>query len=153
MKGFSPREIPIDYAINYSTNALVKNMYHRQGDNYALVEKSGLYDISVDNITDEPAQWTVFINNIPEPTVIFGRESGAARVHVRQILKLNHGDKVDIRNHTSNAGTLHSAVNPGGNYPGINKSFSLILLTPTCEPETKPHCEPKPDCKKDKCKN
>ena len=145
--GTSPQEVPINDALSYSTNAIIKNMTHQQGRSYSVIEKSGIYDLFIDNITDEAAQWTLFVNGTPDLSAVFGRDSGAARTLMRQFVKLNKGDSIEVRNYTAHAGTIGTSVNPGGSYVGNNKQFMLFLLTPSCEP--KPETE---ECKKDKCK-
>jgi hypothetical protein len=172
MTGSSPQEVFQNDALSYSTNVLVKDVCHVQGSNYLTVEKSGLYDIFVDTITDEAFQYTLLVNGVPDMSTVSGRESGAARTLLRQLVKLNKGDKVQAVNYQSHMGTVHTSVNPGGEYVGNNKQFMLFMMTPTCEPKpdvseisdsdsesdkSKESCKPKDKCKnkpknKDKCK-
>jgi hypothetical protein len=148
MSGASPQEVLINDALSYSTNTEIKNIIHQQGKSHLLIEKSGIYDLFVDTITDEPDQWTLFINGVPDLSTVFGRESGASRTLLRQIIKLNKGDIVDVRNYLSHAGTITTSVNPGGSYIGNNKQFLLFLLTPYCDDYIKKECP-----KDNKCKN
>jgi len=150
MTGASGQQINVNDSISYSTNILDKDIWHQQGRDWIEIQKSGIYDIFVDNITDEPAQLTIFVNNNPNLSTVFGRDSGAARTLMRQLIKLNKGDKVQVRNYTSHPGTIYSAIHAGGNLVGVNKQFALFLLTPTCEPHMPP---PAPQVKSgDKCK-
>lgn len=148
MAGNSPQQIPINGSLSYSTNIEIKNIIHHQGNTSLHIEKAGIYDLFVDTITDEPDQWTLFINGVPDLSTVFGRESGAARTLLRQFIKLNKGDVVDVRNYSSHAGTINTSVNPGGLYIGNNKQFLLFLLTPDCEDHVKKEC-----IKDNKCKN
>jgi hypothetical protein len=134
MTGSSEQEIVINDSLSYSTNILVKDMIHQQGNKNVIVKKSGLYDLFIDTITNEPDQWTLFVNGVPDLSVVFGRESGAARTLIRQLVKFKKGDSVEIKNHTSHAGTVNTSVNPGGSYVGNNKQFVLFLLTLDCHP-------------------
>lgn len=153
----SPQTLAVNEAASYSTNVLEKDVWHQQGKDWIKIKKSGIYDILIDNITDEPAQYTLFVNDNPDLSAVFGRDSGAAGTLLRQIVKLNKGDKVQVRNYTSHPGTIRSSVNAGGDLVDINKQFILFLLTPTCEPhmhhQPQPQTQPQVKCTKDdKCK-
>jgi hypothetical protein len=111
------------------------------------------------NITIEDAQGNydtyLFVNGNPDLSTVSGRESGAARTIMRQFIKLNKDDVVEVRNYQSHTGTINNSVNPGGSYVGNNKQFMLFLLTPTCDEYDKKECvkEPKKECVKEpKCK-
>ena len=148
MSGTSPQTVAINEALSYSTNTEIKNIIHQQGRSYLEVEKSGIYDLFVDTITDEPDQWTLFINGVPDLSAVFGRESGAARTLLRQFIKLNKGDIVEVRNYSSHAGVITASVNPGGSYIGNNKQFLVFLLTPVCDDHDKDECKKDNKCKK-----
>ena len=96
------------------------------------VKKDGVYDIFADLITNEPSQLTLFINGTPDLTTIFGRDSGANRVLMRQFVKLNKGDVLTVRNWESNVNPVHSAENAGGHQVGIACIWSLFMLDPEC---------------------
>jgi len=149
MVGSSPQKVNINNALSFSTNTLIKNMVHQQGKSYLTIEKSGIYDIFVDTITNEPDQWTLFINGNPDLSTVFGRESGAARTIMRQFIKLNKDDVVEVRNYQSHSGTITSSINPGGSSIGNNKQFMLFLLTPTCDDDNdNKKCMKDTKCKK-----
>jgi hypothetical protein len=145
--GSSEQKLLVNDAVNFSTNGVINNIYHQQGTTDVVIEKSGLYDIFVDLITDETAQYTVFVNGVADSSTTFGRDSGAARTLMRQFVKLNKGDVVQVRNYESNMAEIGSAVNPGGNFISINKQFMLFMLRPTCEQEHESDSESEYKCK------
>jgi hypothetical protein len=129
-------------AFNWPTNVLLRNTLHQQGTENVVVERSGVYDIFADVCTDEALQYAVFVNGVPEPSTIFGRDSGANRCLIRQFLKLNKGDVLTVNNYESSQGTVHTAENAGGNYISLNALWMSFLLSPSCsEPEC---CLPPP---------
>lgn len=140
--------IAVNEPINWSTLVHKHDVGFTQGKNYFVVEKSGVYDIFADVIADEPIQYAMFVNGVPNDTTIFGRDSGANRCLMRQFIKLSRGDVITLRNYESNGGTVNIAVNPGGELPGQSIQFMAFLLRQSCD---KPHDfteeEPKPPVK------
>lgn len=161
------QQIPVNDAIDWNYNIVERDCFHLPGTAETTVFHEGIYEISSDIITDEPAQWTVFVNGVPDLTTTTGRDSGSARILLRQLVKLNKNDKVEVRNYEANAGTLNVARNPGGTEPGNGASFTLVRLShDNCyEPIDCPPCPPSPprpptppmppkeeECKKEECK-
>jgi hypothetical protein len=144
------QQVPVNDAIDWCNNVVERHAYHLPGTATTTVFRDGIYDISADIITDEPAQWTVFINGVAETTTTTGRDSGSARILLRQLVKLNKGDHVAVRNYEANAGTLNVARNPGGTEPGNGASLTLICLShDNCyEPVI---CPPQPPKEEKKC--
>lgn len=103
---------------------------HRQGSTTFKVERDGIYDVFADVITNQPAQFTIFVNNVPDTTTTFGRDSGGNRTLVRQFLKLKAGDVLTVRNYESALGKVYTASNPGGDFVGQNALFMAFRLSP-----------------------
>lgn len=137
--------IPVNSKFDWNNNVINYNLMHQPGSDSVTVERDGVYDIFVDIITDEPAQVTLFVNDVADLSTVFGRDSGATRCLMRQFVKLNKGDVMSIRNYESSIGTLNTSINPGGNLVGQSALFLLFMLSPNCEND-KVHCEP--DCRK-----
>jgi hypothetical protein len=137
--------VSVNDSFIWDTNVHLKEFKHTQGKTEIWVERDGLYDLFVDIATDEPLQYALFVNGVVDPSVIFGRDSGANRCLMRQFVKLNKGDRLEIRNYTSGAGTIHTVANAGGEYIGNNSLFMAFMLHPTCsEPDCCVPC--KPEC-------
>jgi len=127
-------------AFVWANNLHLKEFKHTQGYTDFCAERSGVYDIFVDIATDEPLQFALFVNGVPDNSTIFGRDSGANRCLMRQFVKLNKGDVLSVRNHDSNAGQVTTVTNAGGNFIGNNMLFMAFMLYPSCcEPEC---CKP-----------
>ncbi len=131
-----PQELILGDTVHWAVEAYKQNVGFTQGDNFITIKQNGVYDIFADVITDEPSQITLFINNIPEYSTTFGRDSGASRCLVRQFLTLKCGDKISVANWDSHSGTIHTAENPGGNFPGQNSMLMAFMLSPVCLPHS-----------------
>jgi hypothetical protein len=120
--------LQINDPLNLEITTLQENIYHNQSTPYLVIEKDGIYDIFVDCITSEPCQLTLFINDIPDLDTTTGRDSGANKLLLRQFVKLNRGDVVDVRNYSSNTVNLTTSINSGGSLPGIPVFFMGFKL-------------------------
>ena len=149
----SSQKIITNDSIKWSTNCIDYQLEHIQGKDHAIIEKTGLYDIFVDVITDEPAQLTLFVNNSPDNSTIFGRDSGANRCLMRQFVKFNKGDILTIRNWESNSGTINSAENAGGHQVGVNCIWTMFMLDPDCAMHVSPCHNSKPCHNPKPCNN
>lgn len=160
--------IPMDnsqYAVNIVFNPV---------DNSLTVQRDGLYFFSYNIIFDQPCQIAVFVNNVVDLSTVNGNNSGATHTAGQQLLRLNAGDKIDIRNWKSNSSiTMSFPASGDQTIPTTNADFTLFKIAPlitkcglfpepfpqpTCpdcqqEPHTPPQSPPKPDhCQKDnKC--
>lgn len=114
----------------WPTTVLIRDTVHIQGYDNITILKTGLYDIFTDICTDEPLQFALFVNGNVVPNTIFGRDSGANRCLMRQFVRLNKGDKVEIRNYLSYANPVHTAENAGGQFIGQNALFIAFMLHP-----------------------
>jgi hypothetical protein len=139
----SVQNVGINQSFNWNTNCINNNLTHVQGKPFVVIEKTGLYDLFVDIITDEPVQLTLFVNNVPDNSTIFGRDSGANRCLMRQFVKLNKGDVLTIRNWESNSGAINSAENAGGHQVGMSCMWMMFMLDPNCVVHVPPPCPPK----------
>ncbi len=116
----------------YFANNQVENyrIEHAQGTTTFKILRDGIYDLFADVITNQPAELTVFVNNIPDANTTFGRDSGGNRTLIRQMLKLRCGDVLTLRKYESALGKVFTASNPGGAYVGQNAMFMLFRLSP-----------------------
>jgi hypothetical protein len=139
-----PQILNVGDSIHWATKLIDNGHNIIQGNDYLTITQDGVYDIFVDIITDEPQQLTLFVNNVPDYNMTFGRDSGAARCLMRQFVPLRRHDKISIRNWESNSGKVFTSQNPGGNYPGQNSMLMAFLLTPLCEHhgQLRENCKP-----------
>jgi len=124
------QSLAVNQPLLWELTTIKKDFHHRQCTTSLEVKKDGIYDIFADLITNEPSQLTLFVNGTPDLNTIFGRDSGANRVLMRQFVKLCKGDIVEVRNYESSAGTLHTPLNSGGSRPGHPCFFMTFLLSP-----------------------
>jgi hypothetical protein len=122
--------IPLNAPVEWNINDINQSIQHINGTYESTIEISGYYDISFDIICNEAMQFAICVNGVAVPSAIGGRTSGAARMLLKQILLLNRGDIVTVENHTSNAGTITTSLNSGGNEVDKNRTLVLLLLSP-----------------------
>jgi hypothetical protein len=148
-------------------------------NNSLVVHRSGIYYYNYYISFDQPCQIAVFVNDVVLPSTVTGNNSGANPTSGGQLLFLNVGDKVDLRNWKSNSPLTTTFIASGDiSIPTTNADFTLYKIAPlpalcgptpepfpapTCpdcphEPHTPPHqhppCPPpvphSPECHKDK---
>jgi hypothetical protein len=129
-----------------------RNINHINGTGIMTIPQEGIYDVFIDIATNESPQLALFINNVPEASFIFGRDSGGARCLGREFVKLCKGDVLSVRNYESHIGTLTTSINAGGNLVGQNCVFMLFRLSPLDDENHKSYCigDKKRDKKEDK---
>jgi hypothetical protein len=133
--GSTPEKVNVDESFNWADMTVNKHVDFVPGNPFVVIKKSGVYDVIADVITNEPQQLALFVNGSPDLSTIFGRDSGAARTLLKQLVQLNKGDVVTLNNYESNAGNVNLAQNPGGQCVGLNKQLTFVLLNPVCEPK------------------
>jgi hypothetical protein len=138
--------VAVGQAIDWAHDIEKRNVWHVQGNDHFRIEEDGVYDIFGDIITNEPPQWTLFVNGTPDLTTVAGRDSGAGRCLMRQFIELHRGDIINIRNFDSHAGSINTSTNAGGELVGQNAQFMFFKLSPlpSCKPEppVDPPCQP-----------
>lgn len=107
------------------------NIVFNPVNNSLTVLRDGLYYFSYNIQFDQPCQIAVFINDAPELTAVTGNNSGATTTVGQQLLRLNAGDKVDLRNWKSNS-TLHMSFPAAGDQSiaTTNADFTLFKIAP-----------------------
>lgn len=121
--------VQVNDKIQWDLTTLQENVCHRQATTNLVIEKDGIYDIFADIITGEPSQFTLFINDVPDDSTISGRDSGANKCLLRQFVKLNKGDVIDVRNYSSFSVNVSTSLNSGGRLPGIPAFFMGFKLS------------------------
>jgi|LakMenE18May11ns_1017448.scaffolds.fasta_scaffold9923685_2 hypothetical protein len=129
----TPQVIQVGEKLILSTIDIVKNITFVPGTSDFIIEQKGDYEIRGDIICDRPSQFTVFVNNVAVANTTTGRDSGANRNIIRQIVTLKKGDVVDIRNWKTNLGEISTTQNSGGTFVDISSSFVLIKLSKPCD--------------------
>jgi hypothetical protein len=121
--------IAVGDSVHLQNNQLTPYRFNfRQGSYTFTVERDGIYDVFADVICNQPTQLTLFVNNTPDASTIFGRDSGGARITLRQLMKLKCGDVLSLRNYQSSLGEITTAQNPGGKYIGQNAMIMAFRL-------------------------
>ena len=125
------QEIPLSASVEWNINNIKRDISFITGTTEVKIRRSGMYSVSFDILTNEPSQYTVFINGVQDLTKTSVSISGASRLIMKQILKLHDDDIISIRNYTSNGGIVHTGLNAGGVEVEKNRTLVLFLLSPT----------------------
>jgi hypothetical protein len=132
--------------VNWEINGLMRDATHKSGTKDLTVWKDGVYEFSLGIQVAQPAQFTLYVNNLPLTNTVSGSESGSGQVLIRQLVHLKKGDVLSVRNYLSGLNPITTEVNPGGTNPSIDASFVMVRIAPKwCEDK---RC----DDKKGECK-
>ena len=123
------QSIPLNSTLSWDYISLQKDMLHKQGTATYKILKSGIYNVVSSIITNEPVQFSMFVNGVIDDTTTSGRNSGSSRCILKQFVKLKMGDVVTFVNHDSYAGTVNTALNAGGSKKGNNRVALLYYLS------------------------
>jgi hypothetical protein len=133
--GTTLQTLAINQEFLWPTTTHLSEVVHKPGTTTVKIIKSGVYDIFVDIMCNEPSQYALFINGVPNTSTIFGRDSGASRCLLRKKVILNEHDVITVVNYLSSAVSLTTSINPGGSFIGVNVQFLLFMLYPLEECE------------------
>jgi len=125
----TPQAIPLNSPIYWDYINLQKEVLHRQGTTSYKIIRPGVYNVVADILTNEPVQFSMYVNGVIDDTTTSGRNSGSARCIMKQFVKLKCGDVVTFVNHDSYSGTVNTSSNAGGNLKGNNRATLLYYLS------------------------
>jgi hypothetical protein len=103
---------------------------HSLGSGQVVVQKSGVYNFIFVTETVQPSQFSIVVNGVPDNSTTQGINKGSCTITLRQQLKLKAGDKVEVWNYTSNAGTVTISQSPGGTETGMSALLMLFKIAP-----------------------
>lgn len=124
------KELYLEDAAIYNNLGASKNVFFTSNTGDVYVRENGIYKLAFDIETKQPAQFTIFINDVAQDSCISGTDSGAGQTSIRQIVKLCKGDKLTVRNHSSFFNPVETQLNPGGQYKGITLLFTGHKIAP-----------------------
>jgi len=108
----------------------IRNVYFKTGSTTVTVLESGVYKLRFDLEAKQPSQFTIYVNDVPQESTIAGTDSGSGQVSIRQLLQLNKGDILSVKNHSSFMNPVVTIVNPGGYLSGLNVIFTGQRIAP-----------------------
>ena len=132
-------KLNLEESVHWNFKGEIKNCLFKSESDVVTVNEAGIYVVNFDFQAKQPTQFTIYINDVPNVPCIAGTDSGSGQVSIRQLVALNKGDVLSVKNHSSFLNPITSVMNPGGNLTGINSLFVAKRLGPI--PSTKP-CKP-----------
>ena len=139
------KSLNLEDAVIYNRLGPNRNVFFKTGTEELTVKETGIYKIIFDLEAKQPSQFTVYVNNLPIESTISGTNSGASQASIRQLLKLQKGDKLSVKNHSSYLNPVVTQMNPGGSQAGITITFLGLRIAPVIVPQEDTDKKP---CKK-----
>ena len=135
--------IAINNPVIFEAQTNVRGLVLQPNNSDVLVSKDGIYNMIFLVECDKSAQFTVFVNGVPDLTTTSGLNKGANQLYLRQTLILHQGDLVSVQNYISSAGTVNLIGDAGGALPGTNCVLILERISPLMKPAVccKESCE------------
>ena len=157
-----PETIALGGHVHFNLDQNIRNIIHDPIDRSLFtMQKDGVYYFSFVICTDQPAQFTMFVNGVADPTTTTASNSGATQLNLHQLINLKAGDVVNFRNYASN-GPITTSIAGGTIAPSNICDMSIMWVAPRPEvlaeqlelcktlppccppPRPEPHCPPAP---------
>jgi hypothetical protein len=128
---------------------LNKNFTFTPTQSAITIQLSGVYEYNIILAVNQPSQFTLFINGIPDGSTTSGINSAGVGINMHQLLVLQVGDVVDLRNYESAVagGIVDISPSQGGLLPGtsvnVDMSMNRIDSLDLTHPEVKKCSKPK----------
>jgi hypothetical protein len=122
--------LPAGGSIYFNNGDIMLNMSHMVDAAEINVRKDGVYLIEFTVQPDQPAQFTFFVNSVPQFGTAVGQNSGAGELIGRNLLILKKDDCVTIRNYFSAMGTITINPSSGGTVQGLSTEIVLRKIAP-----------------------
>ncbi len=106
-----------------------ENVRISQGRKEVCIEDGGVYYAMLNLVSDQPCQFSLFINGKFVPNTTFGQSSGASRCAICYTLELHKGDVLTLNNWKSSVLPTELSENAGGWEVSYNASFILFRLS------------------------
>jgi len=121
--------IPRESALSFESIARQRDIRFTAGQSTITVLHGGIYYMNCTFDLHQPAQFTVFINGVPDQATVNGINHGATKLTLQVMLNLKKGDVVTIVNHTSAiaGGTVTVPMDSGGLIPGQGVNVRLNM--------------------------
>ncbi len=124
------QDVAVDSPVLFENHQNMKCQDHTLGTGTVTVKEDGVYSFIFLTEPDRPSQFSFTVNGVPNVTTIQGSNRGASFIMLRQQIALKCGDKVEIRNHTSAAGTITLSQSPGGLATGQSALLIIYKIAP-----------------------
>lgn len=113
--------------IIFDSNSLVTGFIHTPPSPFIVITAAGIYKVEFSVTGNIPNQFSVFVNDIPQLSSIYGSSIGTQQNNGMAILSLNVGDVVTIVNHSTGLDVTLS-TNVGGGQSNVNASAFIERL-------------------------
>lgn len=115
--------------IRFTNNGPITSGITHQPDSSTITfNTGGIYEFNYTVYSRQGNQWTLFLNNTPLPSSTYGNDSGNSQTVGILIVRVNQGDVLTLRNHTSTPNHVDVVPSAGGTQPGISASIVIKKL-------------------------
>lgn len=128
-----PQDVAINTPLQYTANdPAIKHVEYVGTGGDVFVRESGIYVLSYSLETDQPGQFSIYVNNTLHPDTVTGSNSGSGQIISSVLLSLKKDDSVTVRNHTSSivGGVVTVIQFAGGTSTQSNVQFILYKIAP-----------------------
>lgn len=95
-----------------------------------IPRRAGIYSCTIHVTADGAAQWTLFVNNIPQYDRIFGTYNSSGQLTITYIIVLKANDSLTIRNYESVSAVVSIPQIVGGSDVGSNVELVVEKIAP-----------------------
>lgn len=130
----NPLDVPLNTAVTFEAQSNVNGLVLQPNNQDILISEDGIYNMIYLVECTKACQFTFFQNGNPILNTTSGLNKSGNQLYLRQILPLNQGDLVNIRNYISSVGTITIKADAGGTLPGTNCILILEKIAPLPNP-------------------
>jgi len=123
--------IPVNGILTFEFNETLVNFDHLPNTGELVVKSDGIYYGTFYLNVNDPSQWSLFVNGIPQTAATVGTNAGATNFTTFHIVELHAGDVLTTRNYISPKDVILT-TNAGGTgaIAGTNAEIIFIKIAP-----------------------
>jgi hypothetical protein len=119
--------VALESAITFDFNGPLVGITHAPNTTNVNVTNAGTYAVYFTVESNNPNQFTIFVNGAPATSTVYGTGAGTQPNTGFAILTLSSGDVLTLVNHTSSAGVSLQTL-AGGTQTNVNASLLIERL-------------------------
>jgi len=125
----SAETVPLEADVTFDTNGvLTAGLTHAPGATGITFASAGYYTVGFTVSAVEPNQMGLFVNGVVVPGTVHGSGAGTQQTTGQTIIRVDAGDVLTLRNHTSAAAVGLQPL-AGGTQPSTNAAIRIVQLT------------------------
>ena len=120
--------VPLEADVLFDSNGpITAGITHAPGSDSVEIVNAGTYSVSWSVSSVEPSQFALTVDGEPAPSTVYGSGAGTQQDAGQEILTLEAGSILTLRNHTSAAAVTLQPL-AGGTQDNVNASLVILRL-------------------------